>query len=136
MRITSIWDNQRYLHTLTCSLLGKLQIIGKFIRLDLFFLQDTAGSAPTIEYIEYSLNLEGTTRILKKIIKSSSEMAKIAKPAQETSKYLGKSLCNCGLIEKINQNFFVVIFQQYRNTVKEITTTYKYYFTAEPKYQP
>ena len=64
--------------------LGKSQRIGKFIRLGLFLLQDTAGSAATIEYIEYSLDLGRITQILRKIIKSSSEMAKFARPAQET----------------------------------------------------
>ena len=36
--------------------LGKPQIIGKLIRLDLFLLQDTAGSTTKIEEIEYSLD--------------------------------------------------------------------------------
>ena len=114
MRIPNIWDNQRYLCTLKCFLSGKSQIIGKFIRLGLFLLQDTAGSTATItEYIEYSLDLEGLTQIFGKFIKSSSEMAKIARPAQETPKFLEQSLCYCTLIEKTNHKFFVVIF---RNT--------------------
>ena len=36
--------------------LGKSHIIKKFIRLGLFLLQDTAGSAATVEYIKYSLD--------------------------------------------------------------------------------
>ena len=63
-------------------------------------------------------------------------MAKIARPAQETPEYLGQSLCNCALIEKINHKFFVVIFSKYRNTAKKITTIYKYYFTVELKFYP
>ena len=113
MRIPNIWDNQRYLHVLKCFLLGKPRIIGKFIRLDLFFLQDTAGSTANIEYIEYSLDSGRTTRILGKIIKSSSEMAKIARPVQEISEFLEQSLYYCTLIEKINKFlFFVVIFSK------------------------
>ena len=38
--------------------LGKPQIIGKFIRLGLFLLQDTAGSTAIVKYIEYSSDLE------------------------------------------------------------------------------
>ena len=63
-------------------------------------------------------------------------MAKIARPAQETPEYLGQSLCNCTLIEKINHTFFVVIFSEYRSTAKKITTIYKYYFTVELKIYP
>ena len=110
MRILNIWDNQRYSHVLKCCLLGKPRIFRKFIRLDLFLLQDTAGSAATIEYIEYSLDSGRTTRILRKIIKSSSEMAKIARPVQEISEFLEQSLYYCVLIEKINKFLFVVIF--------------------------
>ena len=36
--------------------LGKTQIIGKFIRLGLFLLQDTTGSTAIIEYIKYLLD--------------------------------------------------------------------------------
>ena len=78
------------MHTLKYSFLGKPQIIGKFIRLDLFFLQDIAESAATIKYIEYSLDSGRTNRILRKIIKSSSEMAKMARPAQKTPEFLGQ----------------------------------------------
>ena len=67
--------------------LGKSQIIGKFIRLGLFLLQNTAESAATIEYIKYLLDSGRITRIFGKIIKSSSEMAKIARPAQETPNF-------------------------------------------------
>ena len=60
-------------------------------------------------------------------------MAKIARPAQETPKFSGQSLCYCALIEKINHKFFVVIFSKYKSTAKKITTIYKYYFTVELK---
>ena len=36
--------------------LEKFQIIGKFIRLGLFPLQDTAGSTAIVEYIRYLLD--------------------------------------------------------------------------------
>ena len=102
MRISNIWDNQRDSHVLKCFLLGEPRIIGKFIRLDLFLLQDTAGSSANIEYIKYSWDLGRTTQILRKVIKSSSEMAKITRPAQEISKFSEQSLYYCMLIEKIN----------------------------------
>ena len=82
--------------------LGKSGIIGKFIRLGLFLLQDTAGSVATIEYIEYSLDSGRITQILRKIIRGSSEMAKIARPAQKTPKFLGQLPCYCVLIEKLS----------------------------------
>ena len=87
MRIPKIWVNQRDSHVLKCFLSGKPQIIGKFIRLGLFLLQDTAGSTANFEYIEYSWDSGRITRILGKIIKSSSEMAKISRPVQEISKF-------------------------------------------------
>ena len=87
----------------------KTQIIRKFIRLDLFFLQDTAGSTANTEYIDYSMDLKGITQILGKIIKRSSEMAKIAIPVQEISENSEQSLYFCALIEKINFNPFVDI---------------------------
>ena len=68
-------------------------------------LQDTAGSTGTMEYIKYLLDSEGITRIFGKIIKSSSEMVKIARPAQETPNFLGQLLCNCMLIEKLTTIF-------------------------------
>ena len=52
----------------------------------LFFSEDTAGFTANTEYINYSLDLERKTRIIRKIIKRSSEMAKFAIPAQEISK--------------------------------------------------
>ena len=51
----------------TCTsalLLGKTRIIGKFIRLDLSFLQDTAGSTANTEYIDYSLDLGRINQII------------------------------------------------------------------------
>ena len=66
------------------------------------FLQDTAGFTANAEYINYSLDSERITRILGTIIRRSSEMAKIAIPAQEISENLEKSLYFCALIEKIN----------------------------------
>ena len=112
MRILNIRDTQRDSHVLKCFPSGKSRIIGKFIRLDLFLLQDTAGSAAAGEYIEYSMDSGRTTRILGKIIKSSSEMAKIARPVQEISEFLEQSLYFCTLIEKINKFPFVVIFSK------------------------
>ena len=73
-------------------LLGITQIIGKFIRLDLFFLHDTEGSTANTKYIDYSMDLRRITRIFGKIIKRSSEMAKIAIPIQEISENLEQSL--------------------------------------------
>ena len=70
------------------------------------------------KYIEYSLDLGRTTRILRIIIKSSSEMAKIARPVQEISEFLEQSLYYCALIEKINIFLFVVIFSKL-NAVKK-----------------
>ena len=106
---------------------GKSQIIGKFIRLGLFLLQDTAGSAATIEYIDYLLDLGRITQILRKIVKSSSEMAKIARPAQETPKFSGQSLCYCMLIEKLTKKI-CSNFQQYRDTANTTVITYKILF--------
>ena len=57
-----------------------------------YFLQDTAGFTANTEYINYLLDSEGITRILGKIIRRSSEMAKIAISAQEISENLEKSL--------------------------------------------
>ena len=57
-----------------------------------YFLQDTAGFTANTEYLEYSLDSERITRIIGKIIKRSSEMAKIAIPAQKISKNLEKLL--------------------------------------------
>ena len=48
-----------------------------------YFLQDTAGFTANTDYIDYSLDLERKTRILGTIIRRSSELAKIAIPAQE-----------------------------------------------------
>ena len=67
-----------------------------------YFLQDTAGFTVNTEYIIYSLDSERKTQIIGKIIKRSSEMAKIAIPAQEISENSEKSLYFCTLIEKIN----------------------------------
>ena len=64
-----------------------------------FFLQDTAGSAAASKYPKYSLDSGRTTQILGKIIKSSSEIAKIARPVQETSEFSGQSLYCCALIQ-------------------------------------
>ena len=51
MRIPNIWDNWRYLCVYMYILLGKSQILRKFISLGLFLLQDTAGStAFNVEY--------------------------------------------------------------------------------------
>ena len=136
MRIPSIQNNQRYLCTLKCFLSGKSQIIRKFIRLGLFFIQDTAGSSATIKYIEYSLDSERIAQILGKIIKSNSGMAKIARPAEETPKFLAQWPCNCALIEKINHIFFVVIFSKYRNTSKKITTNLQVLFHCRAQILP
>ena len=87
--------------------LGKSQILGKFIRLGLFLLQDTAGSTAIVEYTEYSLDSGidldkvGNNLNTWKIAQSSSEMAKIARSAQEIPKFLGQLLCYCALIEKL-----------------------------------
>ena len=94
-------ESERFACTLAF-LLGKTQIIRKFIRLDLFFLQDTAGSTANTEYIDYLMDSREITRILGKIIKRSSEMAKIIIPVQENSENLEQSLYFCALIEKIN----------------------------------
>ena len=74
-----------------------------------YFLQDTAGFTANTEYIDYSLDSERITRIIGKIVKKSSEMAKIAIPAQEISENLEKLLYFCVLIEEINENPFVDI---------------------------
>ena len=79
-------------------------MIGKFIRLGLFLLQDTAGSA-AIKYIKYLQDSGRITRILRKIAQSSNEMAKIARPAQEIPEFLGQSLCYCALIEELIKIF-------------------------------
>ena len=50
-----------------------------------YFLQDTAGFTAYTKYINYLLDSERKTRILRTIIRRSSEMAKIAIPAQEIS---------------------------------------------------
>ena len=55
-----------------------------------YFLQDTAGFTANTKYIDYSLDSERITRILRTIIRRSSEMAKIAIPAQEISENLEK----------------------------------------------
>ena len=102
MRILNIQNNRRDSHVIKCFLLGKPRIIGKFIRLDLFLLQDTAGSTANVEYVEYLQDLGRLTQILGKIIKSSSEMAKIARPVQKISEFSEQSLYYCALIEKIN----------------------------------
>ena len=67
-----------------------------------YFLQDTAGFTANTKYIDYLLDLERKTRILGTIIRRSSEMAKIAIPAQEISENLEKLLYFCVLIEEIN----------------------------------
>ena len=61
------------------------------------------------EYIDYSPDSERTTRIIGRIVKRSSEMAKFAIPAQEISENSEKSLLFCALIEKNNLNIFVDI---------------------------
>ena len=66
-----------------------------------YFLQDTAGFTANTECINYLLDSERITQILRTIIRSS-EMAKIAIPAQEISENSEKSLYFCMLIEKIN----------------------------------
>ena len=58
MRIPNIQNNQRYLCVYMYILLGKPQIIGKFIGLGLFLLQDMAGCTVIGEYAEYSLDSE------------------------------------------------------------------------------
>ena len=50
-----------------------------------YFLQDTAGFTANTEYLDYSLDSERITRIIGKIIRRSSEMAKITISAQEIS---------------------------------------------------
>ena len=102
MRILNIWNNQTDSHVLKHFLSGKPPIIGKFIRLDLFLLQDTAGSTADLEYIDYLLDSGRITQILGKIIRRSSEMAKIARPVQEISEVSEQSLHYCTLMEKIN----------------------------------
>ena len=57
-----------------------------------YFLQDTAGFTANTEYLDYSLESERITQIIGKIIRRSSEMAKIAISAQENSENLEKSL--------------------------------------------
>ena len=57
MRILNIWENQRYLCVYMYIHLGKFQILGKFIGLGLFLLQDTAGSTGIWDYPEYSSDL-------------------------------------------------------------------------------
>ena len=46
-----------------------------------YFLQDAAGFTANTKYIDYSLDSERKTRILRTIIRRSSELAKIAIPA-------------------------------------------------------
>ena len=109
VRILNIWDNQRLCSYLSVSSWENLNT-GKFIRLDLFLFTGYSRSAATGKYIKYSLDSGKTTRILRKIIKSSSEMAKISRPVQEISKFSEQSLYYCMLIEKIN-NFLLWTFQ-------------------------
>ena len=97
-------------------LLGKSQILWKFINLGLFMLQDTAGSTAFVEeYPEYlsdlgpkrlqTLTRKGISQILGLIAQSSSEMAKSPILAQETPKSSGQSLSLC-TDREINQNFW------------------------------
>ena len=89
----------------TCILvspLGNTLIIWEFTQTGLISLQDTAGFTANTEYIDYLLDLERSTLIIRKIIKKISEMAKIAIPAQEISENSEKSLYFCALIEEIN----------------------------------
>ena len=82
--------------------LGKSRIIGKFIRLGLFLLQDTAGSAATVEYIEYSLDLgRNNPNTQENCPKVAVKWQKIARPAKEIPQFLGQSLCYCAVIEKL-----------------------------------
>ena len=58
-RILKIHGNQRYLSMYVYIALGKVQILGKFISLGLFLLQDTAGStAFNVDYARYSPYLD------------------------------------------------------------------------------
>ena len=95
-RILNIQNVLRDSHVIQHFILGIPRIIGKFIRLVLFFLQDTAGSTANTEYFDYSLDLRGINRILGKIIKRSSEMTKIAIPVQDISKNSEQSLYYAG----------------------------------------
>ena len=74
-----------------------------------YFLQDTAGFTANTEYLDYLLDSERITQIIGKIIRRSSEMAKIAIPAQEISENSEKSMYFCVLIEEINLNPFIDI---------------------------
>ena len=76
-----------------------------------YFLQDTAGFTANIKHLDYSLDSERKTRIIRKIIKRSSEMAKFAIPAQEISENSEKLLYFCALIKEINLYPFVDIFR-------------------------
>ena len=84
--------------------LRKSRILGNFIRLGLFLLQDTPGStAFDEEYSEYSFYSDQIPCLGReypeypgKFPKSSSEMAKFARSVQENPKSLGSD-CKCML---------------------------------------
>ena len=118
MRIPNIQDNQRYLCVYMYILLGKSQILGKFISLGLFLLQDTAGSTAFVEeYPKYSsdLGLEMASDLNKEgnILNTQVNCPKVTVKWQslpyqhrKSPNLQGQSLCHCMLIEEINQNFF------------------------------
>ena len=103
--------------------------MGNSLDLVYFYCRIQQGLLLLSNTLEYLLDLERITRIFGKIVKSSSEMAKIARPAQETPKFLGQLLCYCTLIEKLTR-IFHSDFQQYRDTEKATIITYKCYFVT------
>ena len=89
--------------------MGIPRIFWKFILTGLISYRIQQGSLANTKYLDYSLDSERITQIIGKIIKRSSEMAKIAIPAQDISENSEKSMYFCVLIEEINLNPFVDI---------------------------
>ena len=85
--------------------LGKSRIIGKFIRLGLFLLQDTAGSTAIVEYIEYLLDSGSNNPNTWEIAQSSSEMAKIAQASTGNPRIFGTIAVLLHTDREINYNF-------------------------------
>ena len=98
-----------------CTFSWENQILGKFISLGLFLLQDTAGSTVVKEYLKYlsdsgsdlvqTLTRKGIPQILGLIAQNSSEMAKFAMPAQEIPQIFGTITVLLHADREINHKF-------------------------------
>ena len=78
-------ESGRFAHAFQHLLLGISRIFGKFILTGLISYRIQQGSLQILEYLDYSLDSERIPRIIRKITRRSSEMAKSAIPAQEIS---------------------------------------------------